>query len=165
MQAAFKLFIRRTTCNGIICVIGLLFVVTSCKKKEPPPSPSPAKTVAEQISRAWKAKTVKHGASTVYTEGGPGNAVPGYSNFRLDLRNPNTATLKEVDNTTFTGTWQLVNDAKLVLNSLAPLPTGTNGTLEYTISETPIETELKLTRTATSTKTGNTINEYTLVPE
>lgn len=87
--------------------------------------------------------------------------VPTYNNFRLDLSSKTSATLVDFDGNRFTGTWSVPSDTRLVLTGLTPQPTGTNGTIEFTISGLT-DTEVVLTRTAASQKTGGTINVYTL---
>ncbi|GAA4468222.1 hypothetical protein GCM10023189_53160 [Nibrella saemangeumensis] len=134
-----------------ILVIGILAV--GCKKPAPPP-------VSERIAKNWTARIVQENSTTVFTRGGTNNAKPGYSNFRIDLSTA-TATLREVDNNTFTGQWEVQGENKLILKNLTPQPTGTNGTIEFTIDSIS-DTELKLTRTTASQKTGGTMNVYTL---
>jgi hypothetical protein len=145
--------------------IGLLFLslglfslsVTSCKEKIPP--------VSERIAKVWTPTSVKEGATVVYTKGGTGNIRAGYSNFSLNLSTAPSANLKEFDNTSFSGQYD-VTDVKLTLKSLSPQPTGTGGTIEFTIVSINNEgTELKLARTSASQKTGGTTNEYTLVSQ
>ena len=130
-----------------------IVLMGSCKKE--------AKPLSEQIAKAWTAQTVREGSTVVYTKGAANNTKPTYDRFRLDLSSPTTARLTEFDGNTFSGTWELVNDKTLILKGLSPQPTGTNGTLEYGI-QAASATELKLTRSTASTKTGGTVNDYTL---
>ncbi|MCF0071608.1 hypothetical protein LZD49_14110 [Dyadobacter sp. CY261] len=137
-----------------IVVLGLITV--GCKDK--------VKPVSERIAKAWTAESVKHGATVVYTRGGSGNIEAAYSGFRLTLTNSNgtkTVSLTDVDAKTFTGTWDLEGDTKLILKDLTPQPTGSGGTLEFTISGLE-DSKVVLTRLKASPKTGGTINEYTL---
>jgi hypothetical protein len=137
-----------------IMILGLLAV--GCKKDPKP--------VSEKIAKAWTAESVKHGATVVYTRGGSGNIEAAYSGFRLTLTNSGgtkTATLVDVDGKTFTGTWELEGDTKLVLSNLTPQPTGSGGKLEFTINSID-DAKVVLTRLTASPKTGGTINEYTL---
>jgi hypothetical protein len=145
--------------------IGLLFLslglfslsITSCQEK--------VKPVSERIAKVWTPTSVKEGATVVYTKGGTGNIRAGYSNFSLNLSSSPSATLKEFDNNSFSGQFE-ATDTKLTLKSLSPQPTGTGGTIEYTIISINNEgTELKLTRTTPSQKTNGTTNEYTLVSQ
>ena len=135
-----------------------VFLMSGCKPK--------AKPLSEIIGRVWSAQVVKHGSITVYTKGGgANNQAQGYVNYRLDLSSPASVTYKEYDGNTFTGQWELQETASgnsLILKSLTPQPTGTSGTIQFTINSSS-ETELVITRTTASQKTGGTINNYTLV--
>lgn len=139
------------------CTILVLAVAaTGCKEK--------VKPVSERIAKAWTAESVKHGSTVVYTRGGSSNTTPAYSAFRLTLNNTSgtkTATYTEFDGNTFTGSWDVENDTKLVLNGLTPAPTGSGGKIEFTITSIE-DSRLVLTRLTTSPKTGGSINEYTL---
>jgi hypothetical protein len=140
-------------------LIALVFVLTACPKAKTPP-------LSERIAKVWTAGTVKENGTVVYTKGGASNTKPGYTSFKLDLKNVNgtkTVTLTEVDGNSFTGTWELsADEKKLILRGLTPQPTGTNGVIEYTINGDVTDTQLSLTRTAASLKTGGTINDYQL---
>ena len=121
--------------------------------------------VSGQIGKIWQAQLVKEGATTVYTQGAAGNIRPGYVNFRLDLSPPGKVSLTDIDGRTSVGTWSVSTDNKrLILENLVPKQSETIGTIEYYIVVPPTETQLQLQRTAESRKTGNTVNEYTLVP-
>lgn len=134
----------------------LNFAILACQPKEVAPL---------NINRVWRAQTVKEGTAVVYTQDGPANVKPGYVNFRLDLTDPKVVKLIDIDNRTLTGTWSVSPDNKrLILDNLKPQPTNTIGTIEYYIVDTPTASTLPLQRTAESRKTGNTINEYQLVP-
>ena len=124
-------------------------------------SPTKVTPVSERIAKVWTASKVNQNTATVYTKGGTANSVPGYSNFRLDLSGPTTVRYTEFDNSTFTGTWSVPSDNRLVLTGLTPAPTGTGGTIEFTIG-TLNDTQLELTRTSASPKTGGSLNTYTL---
>lgn len=137
-------------------ILVLTLVATGCKKK--------VKPVSERIAKAWTAESVKHGSTTVYTRGGSNNTTPAYSGFRLTLTNASgakTVSFTDVDGTTFTGNWDLEGDSKLILKDLTPPPTGSGGTLEFTITSLD-DAKVVLTRLKASSKTGGTINEYTL---
>lgn len=148
--------------NHLACLIPhcTLFIVQctvqSCQPKEVAPL---------NINRVWQAQLVKEANTTVYTKDATANVKPGYVNFRLDLTSPTVVKLIDIDNRTITGTWSVSPDNKrLILENLKPQPTNTIGTVEYYIVTPPTETSLPLQRTAESRKTGNTINEYVLVP-
>jgi hypothetical protein len=137
-------------------ILTLTLIGTGCKKE--------AKPVSERIAKAWTAESVKHGATVVYTRGGSNNQTPAYSAFRLTLTNSGgtkTATLTDFEGTTSNGTWDLEGDTKLILKDLNPAQTGTGGVIEYTINSLE-DSKVVLTRLKGSSKTGGTINEYTL---
>lgn len=136
-----------------------VFIYSSCQPKQVTP-------VDSLIGKVWKAKSVKEGTTVVYTDGGTGNVKPGYSGFRLDLTKKDQVTLKDIDGRTLTGTWSVSTDnTRLILEKLQPNPTGTVGTIEYLFLSLPTATNMNMQRTAESRKTGNSINEYELVPE
>ncbi|WP_266362743.1 hypothetical protein [Tellurirhabdus rosea] len=143
---------KRTAFVGLMAVLTTLLMVTGCKKESKP--------ISEIIAKNWTAQKVEEGTSTVYTKGGQTNVRPGYSQFQLNLASPPSVTYKEFDGNTFTGQYE-VTDSKLTLKSLTPQPTGTNGTIEFTINSAS-ENELIITRTTASQKTGNSVNKYTL---
>lgn len=145
---------KKTTFIAFTCLLGVLILVSGCKKTPTPP-------VSERIAKIWTAKTVDENQTTVYTRGGTNNVRPGYSSFKLDLSSATTATLVEYTGETFKGQWSVPTDTKLVLSGLSPQPTGTNGTIEFTINSLA-DTELSITRTTSSLKTGGTINKYVL---
>ncbi len=136
---------------SLCLALGLLAV--SCKPKVPP--------MTERIAKIWSANTIKEGSTVVYTKGGASNAKPGYANYKLNLSQGGTVTYTEFDGNTFTGQWELNGDNKLILKNLNPQPTGTNGTIEFDITEFS-DGSMVLTRTTSSVKTGGTINQYTL---
>jgi hypothetical protein len=128
--------------------------LTGCKPKVSP--------ISERIAKIWTAQTVREGSTLVYTKGANANIRSGYVNFKLDLSSATSVTLTEWDNNRFTGQWELQNDTKLILKNLTPQPTGTNGTIEFSLSDF-MDNTMKLARTTASVKTGNTINSYELV--
>jgi hypothetical protein len=135
---------------SLVLVLGL---VASCKRPVPP--------LSERIAKVWSAESVREGSSVVFTKGNASNTRPGYANWRLSLNNNGTVTYTEFDNNSFAGQWELIGDNRLVLKNLNPQPTGTPGTVEFTISEFA-DGRMVLTRTASSVKTGGTINQYTV---
>lgn len=136
-----------------------LFIQFSCQPKQVTP-------IDGLIGKVWKAKSVKEGATVVYTTGGTNNVKPGYNSFRLDLTKKDQVTLKDIDGRTLVGTWSVSTDnSRLILENLVPKPTGTIGTVEFVFLATPTDASMNMQRTAESRKTGNTVNEYELVPE
>ncbi|TDE10559.1 hypothetical protein [Dyadobacter psychrotolerans] len=117
------------------------------------------------VRKVWKALTVKENGTLVYTEGNAANTRPGYSRFRLDLTVTDQVTFSDIDGRKLTGKWSLATDYKrLILENLTPPPSETSGNVEFYIVNSS-ETKLTLKRTTESRKTGNTTNEYELVPE
>jgi hypothetical protein len=139
---------------GIILISIIGFV--SCKKT------ATVTPVSELIKKSWTPQTVREGSTTVYTKGGTGNIRAGYSSFVLNLSSPPSVSLTEFDGNTFTGTYELQGDTRLILKGLNPQPTGSGGTIEFTISSATA-TNLELSRTTANQKTGGTINSYSLV--
>lgn len=140
----------------LLCSILLVLtlVTVGCKKKS-------AEPVSERIAKSWTAETVNEGTVVVYTRGGASNIRAGYSNFKLTLNGDGSATYTEFDKNIFTGKWTLDGDTKLVLSGLTPQPSGSNGTVTFTITSLD-DNKVVLTRVDPSPKTGNTINQYTL---
>ena len=137
----------------------LLTSLAGCQPKQVIP-------ITDLLSKVWQAQTVKEGDQLVYTKGAAINIKPGYANYRLDLSQPGKAGLKDVDGRQLTGIWTVSTDNKrLILDNLNPKPTNTGGMIEYYILPTPDGASLNLERTAESRKTGNTLNQYALIPE
>lgn len=125
-----------------------------CPSSKTPP-------LSERIAKAWTARVVTENGNTVYTRGGTSN-LRTYNNFKLDLSSAPTVRLTEFDGNTFVGTYSVQdNPQQLTLTALQPSPTGTSGSIVYTINSIS-DTELVLARTTTSQKTGGTSNVYTL---
>jgi hypothetical protein len=102
----------------------------------------------------------------VYQVGSTSNIRPSYVNFRLELSKSNQVILTDLDGRKNTGTWVLSTDNKrLILQNLVPIPSDTNGNIEFYLKSTLTESSLELERSAESRKTGNSINEYLLIPE
>lgn len=117
------------------------------------------------VGKVWKARTVLESTILVYTDGVSTNIKPGYARFRLDLSKPGVCSYADIDGRVSTGTWILSTDNKrLILQDLQPQPTGTSGIIEYYITANPTEATLNIQRTAESRKTGNTVNDYALIP-
>lgn len=137
----------------------LLASLGSCK-------PKAIKPITDLLGKVWKANTVNEADRLVFTLGAATNIKPGYTNFRLDLSQPTKVSLKDVDGRLVTGTWSVSTDNKrLILDNLNPKPTNTGGLIEYYILAEPDGSSLQLERTSESRKTGNTIDQYALIPE
>jgi threonine synthase len=91
------------------------------------------------------------------------NINPAYASFRLDLSTAGKVSLKEVTGETFTGNYT-VTQQSLTLSDLSPEPTGSGGTLSFSITSIDEDGKnLVLTATQGNPKTGNSVNVYTLV--
>jgi hypothetical protein len=117
--------------------------------------------VSERIAKVWTIQKAEQGSTTVYTRGAASNAIPGYSAFKLDLSSPPVARYTAFDGNLFVGQYSLLSDTRLVLTNLNPSPSQANGTLEFDISDLN-DNSVVLTRTSGDTKTGGTLNKYTL---
>ena len=137
-------------------LVVLLAFSSSCKEKVTP--------IKDRLSKSWVARIVKEDGNQVYSRGGSSNTKPGYENFKLTLSSSGSATLSDI-NDTFIGTFT-ATESSITLTGLTPEPTGSSGTLVYTIvSLAGDDAELQLKMNEPYPKTGNTINEYTLVPQ
>ncbi|QIP17670.1 hypothetical protein G8759_05090 [Spirosoma aureum] len=135
----------------------LVVSLFGCGTKEP------EKSLSERIRQVWTVNIVKENSTTVYTKGASSNPKPGYGQFKLDLTQEKTVRLTEVDNNTFVGTWTLSADnTKLTLSDLNPQPSGSNGTIEYTVDSDASETALNLNRLSQNLKTGGVNTRYEL---
>lgn len=130
-----------------------LFFIVSCKTKVEP--------ISSRIAKVWSASAVKENNVEVYKSGAATNTKPGYLNYKLDLSTPPNVTLKEVDGGTYIGKYT-VTDTKITITGLTPEPTGTGGSLSFTITSFT-ETELILTADQDYAKTGGKRNIYTLI--
>lgn len=142
--------------NQFIVLAFVLFigiVPFGCKRSKTPP-------VSERIAKAWLAQSVKEGSVVVYTKGGASNSRD-YSAFGLTLSASGTVTYKDFDGVTFTGQWEVTSNNTLLLKNLNPVPTDTNGSIEFAIDNVG-DNQLVITRKTGNKKTGNSINQYTL---
>ena len=147
----------RKTHYPLLSIVALFVVLTGCGGEKVP-------SVQERMAKVWTAQQVNYNGTTVYTRNGTSNVEPGYTRFTLNLASAPTVTYTEFDNNTFTGQYSIPSDTRLVLSNLTPQPTGTNGTIEFTISNLT-DNSVTLTRTATSAKTGGTTNVYQLTAQ
>ena len=145
---------RKTSVITLLSAIVLVGLFAGCKKTPPTP-------VSDLIAKVWTVSKVEENSVTVYTRAGSNANVRDYSKFKLDLSKPPAVTYTEYEGSTFSGQYAVPSDTRLVLSNLNPQPTGSNGTVEYTINSID-ENNLKLTRTTASPKTGGTVNVYTL---
>ena len=120
-----------------------------------------AQPTSGKVMKVFTARVVDENGTTVYTRGATGNIRPGYGTFRLDMSDPNNVVLRDFDANTFVGQWLVPNNTQLTLVNLTPQPSGTGGTIDFVINSVT-DTELVLTRTSVSQKTGGLIVKYTL---
>ncbi|UBM58827.1 hypothetical protein LAG90_18690 [Marinilongibacter aquaticus] len=138
-----------------LAVCLLAFVSTSCKDK--------VKPFSERVAKTWIPRLVKENGTIVYSNGGSNNIQPAYSAYKMNLSSAPTASLTEVDGNTYAGTYE-ADESKIVISGLSPEPTGTGGVLQYTVNSFS-DDEMVITLSTAYPKTGNTTNEYTLVPQ
>ncbi|MEI7581825.1 hypothetical protein [Runella sp.] len=138
--------------GSLTLLLGLESLIGGCKEKANP--------ITEQVKKVWIAQTVKENTTLVYTKGSMSN-IRNYTPFKLNLSQSAVASFTDWDGLTCTGLYELPSNTRLVLKSLTPQPTGTNGTIEFTINSIS-DTQLDLTRTTASSKTGGSSNQYLL---
>ncbi len=118
------------------------------------------------IGIIWKAQSVSENGIKVFQAGAQGNTRPGYEKFRLNLSEIDQVTFVDLDGRKLTGSWALSPDnQRLILTALTPPPSESSGNIEFHVVKISPGNELQLKRTNESRKTGNTVNDYTLVPE
>jgi hypothetical protein len=157
-----------------VSFLATLFLGACSSKSDPTPvtptpvTPTPVTpTVADLVKKVWSANSVSWDGVVQYSKGATTNLVAGYSQFKLDLSIAGSVTLTEFDGKKFTGSYSLSSDnKKLTLTSLTSsegAPSGTNGTLELTISGTPSATSLALETSTAYIKASNKKVALTLV--
>ncbi|MCZ2485181.1 hypothetical protein [Aquirufa antheringensis] len=132
-----------------------------------PTPPTPTVSVATLVKKVWSVNTAQWDGVTKYDKAGTANVVQGYSQYKLDLSTAGSVTLTEFDGKIFTGTYTVATDGlSLTLNGLTSAegaPTGTGGTITYTILSTPTATGLSLQQTAAYVKASSAIVKLVLV--
>lgn len=152
---------KLTVVASLFAGVIVLVFASGCSTTPQPPN-------AERLKRSYTLVSVIENGTVVYLEGAPSNIKPGYAQFSLDLSAPPTVRYRISDGTagadltTFAGTYRLQNENTLILEGLNPQPTGTNGTITFTVSDLIDGTSVTLTRTTSDQKTGNTMNVYKL---
>ena len=149
----------KKTHYALLFSLTVLTLLAGCGK-------TPVTPVSDLIKKNWTPKTVTENGTAKYTFGATSNPTPGYSKFVLNLSSPPAVTWTTIDASgmsyTFTGTYALSSDNKTItLSGLTPIPTGSNGTVSFTITSVT-DSELVLARTTADPKTGNSNNIYTL---
>lgn len=135
----------------------LVCILFGCQPKKPEPV---------NIRVIWKAKSVIENNVKVYELGATNNTRPAYEKFRLNLSATDQIIFTDLDGRKLTGLWALSPDnQRLILTGLTPPPSESNGNIEFYIEKITPGVEFKLKRTNESRKTGNTVNQYSLIPE
>ncbi|MHA8083812.1 hypothetical protein ACST14_10345 [Aquirufa sp. A-Brett2-15D] len=133
----------------------------------PTPPPPPVVSVATLVKKAWAVNSAQWDGVTKYDKTSTSNVVQGYSQYKLDLSTAGSVTLTEFDGKIFTGTYTVATDGlSLTLNGLTSAegaPTGTGGTISYTILSTPTATGLSLQQTTAYVKASSAIVKLALV--
>ncbi|MHA8065090.1 hypothetical protein V7S76_00280 [Aquirufa sp. ROCK2-A2] len=131
-------------------------------------TPTPVEpAVSELIKKSWSASLVQWDNVTQFDKSSSTNVTQGYAQFKLDLSTGSTVTLTEFDKRVFTGTYLLSSDnSQLTLKNLTSAegaPSGTDGTIVFTINPKPTSSKLVLETTAAYIKAGNKVVKLTLV--
>ncbi|MHA8094725.1 hypothetical protein ACMH5Q_07495 [Aquirufa lenticrescens] len=132
-----------------------------------PTPPTPTVSVATLVKKVWTVSSAQWDGVTKYDKSSTSNVVQGYSQYKLDLSTAGSVTLTEFDGKIFTGTYTVATDGlSLTLNGLTSAegaPTGTGGTIAYTILSTPTTTGLSLQQTTAYVKASSAIVKLALV--
>jgi hypothetical protein len=132
-----------------------------------PTPPTPTVSVATLVKKVWTVNTAQWDGVTKYDKTSSSNVVQGYSQYKLDLSTAGSVTLTEFDGKIFTGTYTVATDGlSLTLNGLTSAdgaPTGTGGTISYSILVTPTATSLSLQQTTAYVKASSAIVKLALV--
>lgn len=132
-----------------------------------PTPPTPTVSVATLVKKVWTVSSAQWDGVTKYDKSSTSNVVQGYSQYKLDLSTAGSVTLTEFDGKIFTGTYTVATDGlSLTLNGLTSAegaPTGTGGTIAYTILSTPTATGLSLQQTTAYVKASSAIVKLALV--
>jgi hypothetical protein len=132
-----------------------------------PTPPTPTESVATLVKKVWTVNTAQWDGVTKYDKSSSSNVVQGYSQYKLDLSTAGSVTLTEFDGKIFTGTYTVATDGlSLTLNGLTSAegaPTGTGGTIAYSILSTPTTTGLSLQQTTAYVKASSAIVKLALV--
>ncbi|TAE36031.1 MAG: hypothetical protein EAZ70_11535 [Runella slithyformis] len=149
MKTYLKLFI-------LLAIVG-----QSCAKRKTDP------TLSDLLNGTFKAKEVKEATLVVFREGAASNIIPGYSKYRITFlvtsSGRRNVKLTEYSGEVFEGTWSFDEANKLLtFNNLSPRPAA--GNLAFNVDKLEKGT-LILSNTKPNPKTGETLNQYSLVPE
>lgn len=145
--------------------IGLifLFATQSCKRNTESTIPE---SNEDLFSGIYKAKEVKEGNTVVFRNEGTTNIIPGYANYRIafsESTGRKIVRITEYTGNLFEGVFSYNDSGKLLtFSNLQPAPQVGNYVFQVTKAE---KGELILNSTVANPKTGNTLNQYTLIPE
>ena len=132
-----------------------------------PTPPTPTVSVATLVKKVWSASSVQWDGVTKYDKSSASNVVQGYSQYKLDLSTAGSVTLTEFDGKIFTGTYTVATDGNSLtlsgLTSAEGAPTGTGGTIIYSILSTPTATGLSLQQSTAYVKASSAIVKLALV--
>jgi hypothetical protein len=132
-----------------------------------PTPPTPTVNVADLVKKVWTVSSAQWDGVTKFDKSSTSNSVQGYSQYKLDLSTTGSVRLTEFDGKVFTGSYSVSTDGKtLTLSSLTSAegaPTGTGGTITFTILSTPTATTLSLQQTAAYVKASSAIVRLALV--
>ena len=132
-----------------------------------PTPPTPTVSVATLVKKVWTVSSAQWDGVTKYDKSSSSNVVQGYSQYKLDLSTAGSVTLTEFDGKIFTGTYTVASDGlSLTLSGLTSAegaPTGTGGTIIYTILATPTTTGLSLQQSTAYVKASSAIVKLALV--
>ncbi len=151
----------KNTFRVFISVLCLAFLAACSKSSDPAPTPTPpAPSVSDLIKKVWSASNIQWDGNVQYDKTATSNLVAGYAQFKLDLSSAPAVSLTEYDRNKFSGTYSLSSDNKtLTLSSLKTSdgtePTGTGGTLTFTISGVPTASTLVMESTTAYVKASN----------
>lgn len=144
----------------ILFVIVTIFTsFTACRPKNPKPTD-------DTFKGTLKAIQVEEKKVLVYKSDATNNIIPGYARYRIQFIEGDRKAVKLTEYTgeVFEGLWDY--DKKLALLTfydLQPMPYYEKA-YNFGVS-LAVNGEIILTSKYSNPKTGNTINEYTLVPE
>lgn len=147
------------TRNIILLFGSLILGLSSCRQRDTPATPE-----SNFFSGTFVAYLVKEGNTLVYQKGAVANVVPGYTNYKMTFNsgNPQKVVFTEYTGETFEGVWSYsVSSSILSFSQLSPSPTAGNSLL-FKVEKLD-RTNLVLSSISPNIKTGNTLNQYTLI--
>lgn len=151
----------------LLSVLISSLLTTGCKTTNEPTNVSQKSSLISLLSgKSWKARQVKEGSTVVYTDGRTDNLYPGYRAYEQHFSD-SRVNLTEYSGAAFEGNWEIAENGTrltLIFRSLNPIPTNTDGTMEFDVVSFS-DQEVLLNATKVNLKTGGTLNAYTLIPK